>query len=99
MPDLEICLIALALVGLVLGAWGILWARFSQVKGRTTWGRGLFIATIIFLAISSSVAAFHHAEGLVPLGLTAGFLVIGMLWEAPPHKLPALQEIVASDKT
>ena len=28
--------------------------------------------------------AMHRAEGVIPLGLSSGFLVIGMLWETPP---------------
>ena len=30
------------------------------------------------------LAAMHRAEGVIPLGLSSGFLVIGMLWETPP---------------
>jgi hypothetical protein len=97
MPELELWLLALALVGLVLGAWGILWARFSRTSGRSLCGRGMFIVAIVFLAVTSSVAAFHRAEGLVPLGLTAGFLVIGMLWEVPPHTEPEEPEILAEE--
>jgi hypothetical protein len=92
MPELELWLLALALAGLLLGGWGILWARFSQASHRTSWGRSMFVASIVFLAVSSSVAAFHRAEGLVPLGLTAGFLVIGMLWEVPAPKAPQVSE-------
>ena len=97
MPELEFWLLALAILGLVLGAWGILWARFSRANHRSLWGRSLFVAVIVFLAISSSVAAFHRAEGLVPLGLTAGILVIGMLWEVPSQTGRGGSEIVAEE--
>jgi hypothetical protein len=93
MPELEVWLFALALVGLVIGAWGILWARCSQIRQRSSWGQSIFVASIVVLAGSSSVAAFHRAEGLVPLGLTAGFLVIGMLWEVPAQKLPPVYDL------
>jgi len=29
------------------------------------------------------VAALHRADGLIPLGLSSGFLLVGMLWELP----------------
>jgi len=92
MPELELLLVGLALAGLLLGSWGILWARFSHASNRTSWGRSMFVVSIVFLAVSSSVAAFHRAEGLVPLGLTAGFLVIGMLWEVPAPKAPPMSD-------
>jgi len=97
MPELESCLLALAFIGLALGTWGILWARFSRASIRSLWGRSMFVAAIVFLAVSSSVAAFHRAEGLVPLGLTAGFLVIGMLWEMPPQGEVGRSEIMAKE--
>ena len=99
MLEFELWLLALALVGLVLGVWGILWGRFSQTKNRGLVGRTMFVAAIVFLAASSSVAAFHRAEGLVPLGLTAGFLVIGMLWELPQHNVSTLPEMASPEKT
>jgi len=45
------------------------------------WGRRLFILTLLLLGITILAAALTHARGLAPLGLIAGFLVIGMLWE------------------
>jgi len=83
MPDLEVWLLAFTAIGLALGTWGIWWARVSRVRRLASWGRGLFTGTLLFLGGSSFVAAFHRADGLVPLGLSAGLLVIGMLWEAP----------------
>jgi hypothetical protein len=97
MPELEIWLMALALVGLALGTWGIVWARFSQISSRSLCGRGMFVVAIVSLAVTSSVAAFHRAEGLVPLGLTAGLLVVGMLWEVPPQAEREGPEIVAEE--
>jgi hypothetical protein len=83
MPDLEICLLSLTGVGLLTGAWGIVWARTSHARERAIWGRWLFIGTLFGLGGSSLVAAFHHADGLVPLGLSAGLLLSLMLIEAP----------------
>jgi thiamine pyrophosphate-dependent acetolactate synthase large subunit-like protein len=92
MLDLEKALLALTIVGLVLGAWGIVWVRTSRASGRVSWGRRLFVGTLVVLGAASGVAAFHQADGLIPLGLSSGFLVVGMLWEAPaviPRELDA----------
>src|SRR5437660_8966366 len=82
-PDLEVWLLALTITGMLLGSCGILLARMSRGSVPSACGRGLFLATLLLLGGSSLLAAFHRAEGLAPLGLTAGFLVIFMLWEAP----------------
>jgi len=79
----ETWLLALMVIGLVSGGWGIVWARTGGSRGGIYLGRGLFIATLLFLGASSLLAARHRADGLAPLGLSAGFLVIVMLWEAP----------------
>jgi hypothetical protein len=83
MPQLEVWLLIFTAIGLALGTLGIWWARVSRVQRLAFWGRGLFTGTLLFLGGSSLLAAFHEADGLVPLGLSAGLLVTGMLWEAP----------------
>lgn len=80
MRELELWLTMAALIGFALGGWGILWARIGQASGRTSWGRALSVGALVFLGAGSVVAAFHRADGLVPLGLSAGFLVVGLLW-------------------
>lgn len=84
MPLLEIWLLILMVLGLAVGGWGILWARAREHTGRAFWGRVLFVAALLSQGLSGIVAAFHRADGLVPLGLTAGFLVVGMLWDWSP---------------
>jgi hypothetical protein len=83
LAHLEDCFCILALFGLVLGTWGIIWARTSQTRGLISWGKGLFVGTLLFQGAASLLAAFHRADGLVPLGLSAGALVVMMLWESP----------------
>ena len=83
MSSFETWLFALTIIGLLLGACGIVWAKTGGSRGGIYLGRGLFIATLLFLGGSSLLAAWHRADGLPPLGLSAGFLVIFMLWEAP----------------
>src|SRR5689334_11595361 len=65
----------------LLGGWSIYWARGQDHPVRMLWGRRLFILTLLLLGITILAAALTHARGLAPLGLVAGFLVIGMLWE------------------
>lgn len=83
MLNLEFCLLAFTCSALLSGTWGILWARTSRIPVRASLGRWLFVGTLLSLGICGSVAAFHRAEGLVPMGLAAGLLLVGMLWEAP----------------
>lgn len=83
MPELEPVLFVLTLAGWLLGSWGILWARTSRVRGRASWGRTLFVGALVCLGASSLMAAVHRSDGLAPLGLSAGLLVVGMLWESP----------------
>jgi hypothetical protein len=98
MFDLEVALIALMGLGLVLGTWGILWARMSPAPKRVGWGQTVFVATLIGLGIAGSVAAFHRADGLAPLGLLAGFLVIGMLWEMPRENAGGIEPLSLADE-
>jgi hypothetical protein len=82
-PDLELSLLALTVAGLVLGGWGVLWARTPSAPRHRSWGRTLFLGTLLALGISGVVAAAHRADGLAPLGLLAGSLTVAMLWEGP----------------
>ena len=44
-------------------------------------------AALLTLGISGLVAAWQRAEGLAPLGLAAGALLIGVVWERPQPTL------------
>jgi hypothetical protein len=46
-------------------------------------GRILFVGTLLLLGAVMQLAAFYQAEGIVPLGLLAGLLLVLMLWESP----------------
>jgi len=81
LANLEIGFLVLTLIGLILGSWAILWVRTSRKQLLVFLGRCLFIATLLFLGGSGILAAMHRAEGVIPLGLTSGFLVIGMLMD------------------
>jgi hypothetical protein len=98
MFDLETALLAFTGLGLVLGTWGILWTRMSRARKRVSWGQAVFVATLIGLGASGAVAAFHLADGLAPLGLLAGFLVIGMLWEVPRDYANGADLLALSDE-
>jgi hypothetical protein len=88
--NLEAWLFTFSLVGLLGGAWGITWARTAPGRGRASWGRHLFVLTLLLLGGASLLAAFHRAEGLAYLGLLAGGLVMLMVWDVPA---PAWQEV------
>jgi hypothetical protein len=83
MSAFEICLFFLTVLAVLVGTWAIFWARSPADTARRSWGRRIFVGTLFFLGAGGLIAAWHKADGLVPLGLCAGFLVIGMLWESP----------------
>jgi hypothetical protein len=98
-PVLEVWLLALTLIGLVAGIFAIIWARTTRAGTRVSWGRRLFICTLLFLGGACLVAAFHRADGLVHLGLSAGSLVICMLWDPAPPGLPDAELLSTAEKT
>ena len=83
MIDFEICLLLLTFVGLAIGSTAIWLVRVSRKHEFAIAGHFLFIATLVFLGITTFVAAARWADGVVPLGLVSGFLATGMLWETP----------------
>ena len=42
-----------------------------------------FVMSLLILGGFAFVAALLHAEGIAPLGLLSGLLIVGMLWESP----------------
>ena len=86
MAHLELVFAFSTILASFLGGLSIYWVRSEHALCRL--GRRLFVATLLALGAVGLVAALLHAEALLPVGLLAGFLVIGMLWESPA---PALQ--------
>jgi len=78
---LDLLLMLMTPGGCLLGGWSIYWARGQSHPGLILWGRRLFIITLLLLGSLTWIAAWAHAHGLAPLGLVAGLLVVGMLWE------------------
>jgi hypothetical protein len=68
-------------LGLLLGAWGIVWVRSNPRARRATWGKWLFVVTFLVLGVATFLAAVHRMDGLAPLGILSGFLVVGMVWD------------------
>ncbi len=85
----EYSLLALTIICLLLGGLGILWGRASSCPHRAWLGRILFVATLLLLGAALQFAAFYEADGIVPLGFVAGFLVVAMLWETPASRVAA----------
>jgi hypothetical protein len=83
---LELAVTVLTLVTAAVGAWSIYWARTEPHCWRCWGGRILFVINLLTIGGIGLVAAFTRAQGLPPLGLVAGLLTIGMLWERPGAK-------------
>ncbi len=75
-------------LGLLLGLWGIVWARLRPASSAARWGKCLFVITFLILGAATFLAALNHHDGLAPLGLLSGLLVVGMLWEGPRRADP-----------
>jgi hypothetical protein len=97
--ELEFWLLVLMVAGSLLGAWGIVWAHNGHASQRASWGRRLFVIALLSLAATSLVAAFHRADALVFLGLAAGLLTAGMLWEGPSARWQGLAPDVVPEET
>ena len=91
----ELLIVCLTLSCTVLGGLGICCARTDPNGGVARWGRRLFVLVLLGLGGTALAAAVVRAEGLAPLGLVAGLLVVGMLWEspAPYRQAPVSDEI------
>ena len=83
MLSVESAFLTLTLVSLVVGTWSIVRAQANFGRAGCCWGRYSFVATLFMLGAATLIAAVERADGLVPMGLTAGFLVVGILWEVP----------------
>jgi hypothetical protein len=83
----EYSLLLLAAVCLLFGSLGIFWGRCSNCPNRAFLGRAVFVGTLLLLGAAMQFAAFYQADGIVPLGLLAGVLVVAMLWETPTSKV------------
>ena len=84
MSRMELSVLALTLVTAAVGGWSIYWARSETPCWRGRGGRWLFVVNLLALGGAGSVAAFTRAQSLAPLGLVAGLLIVGMMWEGPP---------------
>jgi hypothetical protein len=79
----EVTVLIATLLGLLLGGCCIYWVKVKPCPRRARWGRRLFILTLLALGTVALVAAIMRADGLAPLGLLSGMLIVGMLWEGP----------------
>ena len=85
----EMTVLIATLIGLLMGVCCIYWVKVRPSADHARWGRRLFVVTLLSLGGTALFAAIVHADGLAPLGLLSGMLIVGMLWESP---VPALQE-------
>jgi hypothetical protein len=85
----ELAVLIGTLAGLLMGACCIYWVKVRPSARHALWGRRLFVVTLLSLGGMAFFAAIVHADGLAPLGLLSGLLIVGMLWESP---VPAMQD-------
>lgn len=83
MHDLDPWLLAVLGIAVVVGSLSVWWARGEDRPRRIAWGRRLFVGTLLALGAGNLLALLYAAGCLVPFGLSAGWLVIAMLWEKP----------------
>lgn len=83
MQIIEFWLLALLVGGLLLGGWSIAWARTKQLGPRASWGKILFVFTLLTSGASTVLAAVCCPQWLAPHGLSMGWLVVAMLWDGP----------------
>ena len=78
----EITVLIATLVGSLLGGCCIYWVKACPCARRARWGRRLFIVTQIVLGgMAADCRCGMAVDGLAPLGLLSGLLIVGMLWE------------------
>jgi hypothetical protein len=83
LSTLEFGVLILTLVYAAVGGWSIYWARAEPHSWRCRGGQVLFVVNLIGVGVAGLVAASARAQGLPPLGLVAGLLIVGMMWEGP----------------
>jgi hypothetical protein len=83
----ELTVLIATLAGLLMGPCCIYWVKVRPTAKRARWGRRLFVVTLLSLGGMALFAAIAHADGLAPLGLLWGLLIVGMLWESPAPAL------------
>ena len=86
----ELLVLIVTLLGLFSGVSCIYWVKMWPRTRHALWGQRLFIVTLLSLGGMALFAALVHADGLAPLGLLSGLLIVGMLWEG--GAAPALGE-------
>jgi hypothetical protein len=80
---LDLAVLVLTFLNAAIGAWSLHWARSEPTCWRCRSGCILFAVNLLVLGITGIVAALTRAQGLPPLGLVAGLLIVGMMWERP----------------
>jgi len=84
----ELSVLVIMIFGLLLGSCCIYWVNVRPCARLARWGRCLFVVILLILGGAALVAALTRAEGLAPLGLLSGLLIVGMLWEGPVAVMP-----------
>jgi hypothetical protein len=84
LSTLDLAVLVLTLVSAAVGTGSMYWARAEPLSWRGRSGRAVFVLNLLVLGAAVIVAALVRAQGLAPLGLVAGLLIVGITWEGPP---------------
>jgi hypothetical protein len=74
--------IAVAVLGVFLGV-GCIYLVHCPCRVLSKIGRRLYLAVLVALGGVGLFAAVTRHDGLVPLGMLVGLLIVAMLWEGP----------------
>jgi hypothetical protein len=77
---------ALAIVSFFIGI-GCLFLVHCECCFLAKIGRRMFVAALLALGVFGLLAALVRHEGLAPLGLLAGLLIVAMLCEFPSREI------------
>ncbi len=94
MSSFDLGVLAMTVFIAAVGGVSIHWARADAGSRRARGGRVLFVLTLLGIGAIASAAAFARAQGLPPLGIVAGLLIVGMTWESPtPRRVPRAEPL------
>ncbi|MGF1583349.1 MAG: hypothetical protein ACFCD0_28855 [Gemmataceae bacterium] len=92
MHNVEMWLNVVALVGFILGALALYWARGSADTPRVKLGQWIFVMSFLLLTMGIIVAASCRAESLTPLGIGAGLLIVCGVWDSSDTRAEKLAD-------
>ncbi len=88
MPWMEVSLLGLAVLEGGFGLWAVCLTRMRSGL-HVRWGQRFSLIALLFLGLTTMLAACWHAFALTPLGLFTGLLVVACVCEYPQTISPS----------